>query len=69
MKTPPLSRAAQKLFYALLVFTGMQSAALAENVPNVTYKTIAVENVEIFYREAGDPCNPTILLLHGFPTS
>ena len=25
--------------------------------------------VEIFYREAGDPKPPTILLLHGFPTS
>lgn len=28
-----------------------------------------VGEVSIFYREAGDPGRPTILLLHGFPTS
>jgi pimeloyl-ACP methyl ester carboxylesterase len=30
---------------------------------------MTIEDVEIFYREAGDPKRPTILLLHGFPTS
>lgn len=34
-----------------------------------TYKTIEVNGVDIFYREAGDATNPTILLLHGYPTS
>jgi pimeloyl-ACP methyl ester carboxylesterase len=28
-----------------------------------------VDGVDIFYREAGDKTNPTILLLHGFPSS
>ena len=28
-----------------------------------------VDGLDIFYREAGDPANPTLLLLHGFPTS
>jgi pimeloyl-ACP methyl ester carboxylesterase len=32
-------------------------------------KTIEVMNVKLFYREAGDRSNPTIVLLHGFPTS
>lgn len=32
-------------------------------------KTVKVEGVTIFYREAGDPKNPSLLLLHGFPTS
>ena len=32
-------------------------------------KTIKIDGVNIFYREAGDRKNPTILLLHGFPTS
>lgn len=32
-------------------------------------KTIEVNGVSIFYREAGDSENQTILLLHGFPTS
>jgi pimeloyl-ACP methyl ester carboxylesterase len=32
-------------------------------------RTIKVDGVEIFYREAGDKKNPSVLLLHGFPTS
>jgi pimeloyl-ACP methyl ester carboxylesterase len=28
-----------------------------------------VGGIKIFYREAGDPENPAVLLLHGFPTS
>lgn len=28
-----------------------------------------VGNLEIFYREAGNPSNPAVVLLHGFPTS
>ncbi len=35
----------------------------------VTYNTVKVDGLDIFYREAGDPSKPTILLLHGFPTS
>jgi pimeloyl-ACP methyl ester carboxylesterase len=34
-----------------------------------TYRTIDVNGSEIFYREAGDPAAPTLLLLHGFPSS
>ena len=33
------------------------------------YRTVDVDGVEVFYREAGDPGAPTLLLLHGFPTS
>lgn len=32
-------------------------------------KSIVVNGINIFYREAGDISNPSILLLHGFPTS
>jgi pimeloyl-ACP methyl ester carboxylesterase len=35
----------------------------------VTHKTLNIDGLEIFYREAGSPENPTVLLLHGFPTS
>jgi pimeloyl-ACP methyl ester carboxylesterase len=59
------------------------AAALADSVPAQAgegtgpsavaqptfYRTIAVEGVDVFYREAGDPQHPTILLLHGFPSS
>jgi pimeloyl-ACP methyl ester carboxylesterase len=36
---------------------------------SVSYKTTLVGGFKIFYREAGDPAKPSILLLHGFPTS
>src|SRR5258705_2826947 len=35
----------------------------------VRYKTIRVRELDIFYRDAGPETAPTILLLHGFPTS
>ena len=35
----------------------------------VRYRTVEIDGVEIFYREAGSPSAPTLLLLHGFPTS
>jgi pimeloyl-ACP methyl ester carboxylesterase len=33
------------------------------------YRRTRVDGLDIFYREAGDPENPTFLLLHGFPAS
>ena len=33
------------------------------------YKTQRVDGLNIFYREAGSPSQPTIVLLHGFPSS
>ena len=35
----------------------------------VFHKTVKVGDLDIFYREAGPKDAPTILLLHGFPTS
>ena len=35
----------------------------------VRYLTVDVDGYEIFYREAGDRSRPTLLLLHGFPSS
>ena len=32
-------------------------------------QTIKIDGINLFYREAGNPESPTILLLHGFPTS
>jgi len=34
-----------------------------------TYHNAIVDGSKIFYREAGPKTAPTILLLHGFPTS
>jgi pimeloyl-ACP methyl ester carboxylesterase len=33
------------------------------------FKTVTIKEVDIFYREAGNINKPTILLLHGFPSS
>lgn len=33
------------------------------------YRTLKVDDLEIFYREAGPPDAPALLLLHGFPSS
>ena len=35
----------------------------------VHFRTIRIENVDVFYREAGQQDAPVILLLHGYPTS
>ena len=34
-----------------------------------SHQTIDIDGVKIFYREAGNPQSPALLLLHGFPTS
>jgi len=35
----------------------------------VLNRSVAVDGLSIFYREAGDPAAPVVLLLHGLPTS
>jgi pimeloyl-ACP methyl ester carboxylesterase len=37
--------------------------------PQVSFHYAQVDNVKVFYRRAGNPAAPTVLLLHGFPTS
>ena len=39
------------------------------NLNTTKHKTIEIDGLDIFYREAGPQDAPTILLLHGFPTS
>ncbi|MBS0410288.1 MAG: alpha/beta hydrolase [Proteobacteria bacterium] len=41
----------------------------AISMPSVLYRTATVKGRKVFYREAGDPALPTIILLHGFPSS
>ncbi|MBF6301241.1 alpha/beta hydrolase [Nocardia amamiensis] len=35
----------------------------------VRHNTVEIQGLPVFYREAGDPSKPTLVLLHGFPTS
>src|SRR5881628_617139 len=48
---------------------GLTGSASAEPSVEVRHKTAKVGDLDIFYREAGPKDAPTILLLHGFPTS
>ena len=36
---------------------------------NIRYKTVGIDGLDIFYREAGPRDAPVLLLLHGFPSS
>ncbi len=81
MKTPlklataiPLSLAA--LFVARPEATDNESISLANiatapqaTQPLVRYGTEVIDGLDIFYREAGSPDAPKLVLLHGFPTS
>src|SRR5258708_36274571 len=49
-----------------------QSAPITQAMqtsPTVFYRSVLVDGLSIFYREAGRPDAPTLLLLHGFPSS
>lgn len=48
---------------------GLTHSASAEESRKTRHKTVKVGDLDIFYREAGPKDTPTVLLLHGFPTS
>jgi pimeloyl-ACP methyl ester carboxylesterase len=66
-----LSRIASTVFVVLISF---QSTVLAQGKDRLVehptfYRTIQVDGLSIFYREAGPIDAPTLLLLHGLPSS
>jgi pimeloyl-ACP methyl ester carboxylesterase len=55
-----------------LLFSGIiliMSPANSTAEPSVSYHFLRVDGLDIFYREAGPKDAPTILLLHGLPSS
>jgi pimeloyl-ACP methyl ester carboxylesterase len=67
-----ISRLARGALLAMAVFGGASGAAPAVTTlpsPVISTHYIQVQGVRLFYREAGNPDAPAILLLHGFPTS
>jgi pimeloyl-ACP methyl ester carboxylesterase len=59
--------------FGIFSFTNKSSTNIdlikKETTKPTFHKSIQVSGVDIFYREAGDISKPTILLLHGYPTS
>jgi len=49
--------------------TGQPSEAGIDPTVAIHYRSMKVDDVEVFYREAGPQHAPVLLLLHGFPTS
>lgn len=62
-----------RLHLLLALLLTVAPFAFGQAAPNrstsVSYRTVKVDGLDIFYREAGNPQAPTLLLLHGFPTS
>jgi pimeloyl-ACP methyl ester carboxylesterase len=67
----------KNIFLAIVLATSIVSSAQVAKktkmnltpITETTFRTIKVDGLDIFYREAGDKNKPTILLLHGFPSS
>src|SRR4051812_8359244 len=56
---------------AALAYTTVQASAedLRSSRRSISYHTVEIQGLKIFYREAGPADAPTVLLLHGFPSS
>lgn len=70
-----MTRGSQKILYFLTLAIGMlsdNSNAQAKELAaytGTTYSTVNVLGLDIFYRDTGPKDAPTILLLHGYPSS
>ena len=71
MKNVIVSTTLASLLAGTALFTGAMptGSEAAESRFAVTMKKMEIDGLNIAYREAGNPDNPTLLLLHGFPTS
>ncbi len=63
-----------KFALALATLSFLSSGSFAADNPKISptrvlYRTVKIDGLKIFYREAGPKNAPTVLLLHGFPTS
>ena len=64
-----MSRATTQMIDADTATAERRPANKSASVPSTTYRTVSVDGLKVFYREAGNPKAPAVLLLHGFPTS
>ena len=54
---------------ALIIGHAAQAASLESTSATTTYHRMTIDGVGVFYREAGPKDAPTLVLLHGFPSS
>jgi hypothetical protein len=54
---------------ALIADNAGQAASLESTSATTTYHSVTIDGVGVFYREAGPKEAPTLVLLHGFPSS
>ncbi len=57
------------IFKSAFVGAALLAATTGIAVAEVNYGYENVNGTKIFYREAGDPSRPSLVLLHGFPSS
>jgi pimeloyl-ACP methyl ester carboxylesterase len=76
MQTWPRVRLRRRTFgLAACAILSLGLAPSASSMPQIasystiTYQKVLIDDVGVFYREAGPRNAPTIVLLHGFPTS
>ena len=77
MQLHSMTTAAALLAASLLAPSALPTAAAqtsapsarSELIPRVEHRTVEIDGLDIFYREAGPRSAKTVLLLHGFPTS
>lgn len=55
--------------FPLAAVAQMERSAVRAESAVTRHLTVKVDGIDIFYREAGPADAPTVLLLHGFPTS
>jgi pimeloyl-ACP methyl ester carboxylesterase len=53
----------------MLSHTALAQSKESAMAQHTAYRTVNVDGLAIFYREAGPQDAPTLLLLHGFPSS
>src|SRR6202162_5848342 len=71
MKIGTIARAGAALFLSGVAVSHLhgQGGVRIPMSNSVSYRTVKVDDLDIFYRESGPKDGPTILLLHGLPSS
>lgn len=59
----------EKMLFAAAALTTALAAGAAEDAVQVHHRSMEIQGVDVFYREAGSSDAATVLLLHGFAAS